>query len=156
MTDVVQDSFYHPLYMVLLLHVSEYDYLAYLLETNANEERDFKRERRIIQLFWPRIAKQICPTDLVSHLYQDHIITMEDMQEINTKYNNHGRYASAVKLLERMQVRQKPMVWYRGFLTALYETGEMDLLQELEPDFIHQKKVESEFCRYRKFFVPFY
>lgn len=66
---------------------------------------------------------------------------MEDMQEINSKYNNRGQRAGTVELLIRMQKRQKSEIWYRGFLEALYKTEYYSLLQELEPEFLESRKL---------------
>ena len=59
---------------------------------------------------------------------------MEDMQNINTRYNTSGQRAGASILLDRMQCRKKPEEWYSAFLNALNETGYSQMVDELEPD----------------------
>ena len=60
---------------------------------------------------------------------------MTDLQVINSKYNNVGQQAGAVMLLERIQCRQKPEVWYEKLLELMMKHGLDDLVKEMEPEF---------------------
>ena len=60
---------------------------------------------------------------------------MADMQVINSKYNNAGPQAAAVVLLERIQCRQQPGVWYEKLLELMMKDGLDDLVKEMEPEF---------------------
>ena len=108
--------------------------MVYLLETATRQSQNYDHERKLIQLFWPQLASRIDPAEFVSRLYAAKVITMEDMQAINSKHNNVGSQAGAVVLLERIQCRREPEYWYETLLDIMMKNGLDDLVKEMEPD----------------------
>ena len=114
---------------------SEYPYLAFLLTTRTMPSRNYDHERNIIRIFLPRLARRINPMTYVPHLYSANCITMGDMQVIISQDKNVGTQAGAIMLLERIQCRQAPVVWYKKLLELMMADEQGDLVKEMEPDF---------------------
>ena len=122
---------------------TEYPHLVYLLETSSRPSQNYDHEKNIIQIFYPHLAKRIDPAEFVAHLYSAKVITLDDMQVINSRHNNEGQQAGAVVLLQRIQCRQAPEVWYEKLMEVMMEMDLDDLVKEMEPDF-YQDKVKSK------------
>ena len=75
------------------------------------------------------------PTAIIPHLYAFGVINHVDREEIFAMKNNHSNMIAAGHLLECMQCRLNPKVWYTQFLTALETNGQRDLADLIEPDF---------------------
>ena len=113
--------------------------MAYLLETANRPSQNYDHERKLVQLFWPQLSRRIDPAEFVSRLYAAQVITMEDMQVINSKHNNVGQQAGAVVLLERIQCRREPEYWYETLLEIMMNNELDDLVKEMEPDFYNSR-----------------
>lgn len=61
------------------------------------------------------------------------------MQVINSKHNNAGQQAGAVMLLERIQIRQAPDVWYEKLMDLMMANNLGDLVKDMEPDLYDRK-----------------
>lgn len=113
--------------------------MVHLLDTGARPSQNYDHEKKMIKLFWPKLVKRIDPAEFVGYLYSAKIIQLEDMQVINSKQNNAGQQAGAVMLLERIQIRQAPGVWYEMLLDLMMANSLGDLVKHMEPDFYDRK-----------------
>ncbi len=89
----------------------------------------------MIQLFAPDLEKYIIPQEILSELFSQNIINSADKENIIARERTHGTTAAAVVLLDRVQCRMDPKVWYPAFLRILMEKGYGKLVNDVDPDF---------------------
>ncbi|XP_060603010.1 uncharacterized protein LOC132756054 isoform X2 [Ruditapes philippinarum] len=128
---------------VTCLKESDYSYIAGIL-TRTSDRGTHYRERNLIKLFTPTLQHQLEPGELISHLLADNIINEKDKDEILLKYRCSGSIAASIALLDCMQCRLSPDEWYSGFLNALLNCGRNDLVNMVDPDFLHKSEYRGE------------
>ena len=70
------------------------------------------------------------PDRLLDLLYQSHVITNSDLDEIRQEIKNSGRDAGNYMLLDRIPRRQ--LGWLEEFKSALRSTGQAFLADKIE------------------------
>jgi hypothetical protein len=75
------------------------------------------------------------------------IISESDKENIKREYVNHGNFAAAVKLLDR--IHRKHRNWYLLFIEALNEAGMKDVVKCLDiPELLESKRTKDfEICK---------
>jgi hypothetical protein len=124
----------------------DYSYIAGIL-TRTSDRGTHYRERNLIKLFTPTLQNQLEPGELISHLLADNIINEKDKDEILLKYRCSGSIAASIALLDCMQCRLSPDEWYSGFLSALLNCGRNDLVNMVDPDFLHKSEYRGRLSK---------
>ena len=120
------------------LRAADYPYLADLLTKNDIHKTYFYAGRfsHRIDIFRPFICRRIDPCIIMPHLCRVGVINYRDKDEILSLKENEGIICSSSHLLECIQCRQSPKIWYSEFLNSLIHCGQEDIANLLEPDYV--------------------
>ena len=110
---------YFRLFVLNLFFIAEYPYLAKLIETNGTPKQEHKHQKRILEIFSPYLERQLNPVNIVPALYAARVINNEDKDEIMTVYDRNGATAASMVLLQLIQRRLDPEIWYHQFLKVI-------------------------------------
>ena len=120
------------------LRVADYPYLADLLtkgDVHLSHLSAAHFSRRI-DIFRPYICERIDPCIILPHLCRAGVVNYRDKDEIMALNANDGIISSANYLLECIQCRQSPKLWYTEFIKCLVHCGQEDIAKLIEPDFV--------------------
>lgn len=120
---------------ILALQAADYPYLADILLMNDVYMSYSQQLSDKISIFRPSICSQLDPYSVLPYLYSSGIINHLDKEEILSVKKNSGGFNSVNHLLECIQCRQRPKVWYREFLNSLSQCGQTCLAKLIEPDY---------------------
>ncbi|KAL4220903.1 ATP-dependent RNA helicase ddx58 [Mactra antiquata] len=122
------------------LEFSDYPYLAHLLSSECQAPENSLHQRRMLQIFAPYLDI-LEPIDIMIHLTETDLINSEDKEEILACHQTQGSIAATMLMLDRIQRRQAPSVWYTEFLKVLFKRGYSDIVKEMEPEFVVDSSV---------------
>lgn len=89
------------------------------------------------------ICDMLSTSDVISHLYQDRVISRHDKEEIDALEQNRGRTVAALSL--SFILPDKSREWFSKFIKSLLECKQTDLA----------KKIDREFATCKAFFLSF-
>ncbi|XP_045162915.2 uncharacterized protein LOC123527494 isoform X2 [Mercenaria mercenaria] len=139
------------------LRESDYTHLADILSRPMTGTMQCK-ESKLVRLFVPTLGQQLDPAELISYLEQESVINHHDKEKVICTLRQSGSVAASVVLLDCMQCRVAPHIWFRAFVAALVNCGREDLAQTIDPDFNkmdsgHSKRTDGESSSYETYYL---
>ena len=135
-----------------------YSYVVDVIKgANTIAEQDMLAHKKLLQVFHPRLTEDLNPEEIIDHLYEKHVISSDDMDEIRREKTNKGRKAATYMLLDRIPIRSPS--WFCDFLHALRATDQVFLADEIEDT--NRKTFSCVWCQenqesitYQKYITP--
>lgn len=82
--------------------------------------RRFQQQKYILEVFAPYLEQEINPRELTTRLYENGILEVLDIEEIDAEQKNKGAIAATMILLDRIQTRLPPEEWFDRFLMVFF------------------------------------
>lgn len=131
--DVISST--NPCKFIGVLYAADYPYFADMLSGKIAYQFRFKVLNRRIQLYRPYICTRIDPLNIVPYLLTEGVVNYLDREEIIATKEQFGNIQAVHSLLDCIQCRKSPTVWYTEFLDSLDACGYQDLVNLIEPDY---------------------
>ena len=108
-----------------------YSYVVNVIQGESKiDEHEMVARKKLLQVFLPRLTEDLFPEKVIDHLYEKHVISSDDMDEIQKETTYKGRKAATYILLDRIPLRSPN--WYSEFLQALRASSQGFLADEME------------------------
>ena len=138
----------NPCRFIDVLYAADYPYYADILSGKLVYHSRFKVLSHRIQLYRPYICTRLDPLSVVPHLLAGGVINYLDIEEICASNEQYGNTQAVHTLLDCIQCRKCPTIWYTQFLDSLSACGYQDLVDLIEPDYsenpcLWKKKLEE-------------
>ena len=125
----------NPCKFIDVLYAADYPYYADILSGKVVYHSRFKVLSRRIQLYRPYICTRIDPLSIVPSLLAGGVVNYLDREEICANKEQYGNTQAVHALLDCIQCRRNPKIWYTEFLDSLDTVGYQDLVELIEPDY---------------------